>query len=205
MDTTIVALDSTTGAMQLQCKPGGKLGPFLAELIWCDVWSFAMLCRVFDICFEVLMIFCGLVFDGRCSLSLKGVHLQSHQFYCCTGLAVGLAVHSQQATGCHQKNSIKWDGPEQCSSLCLRTRKDRKALTTANCANMCQRFKWTSLMNEKDGRFRLAERYSRRLHECNELWKTSWLAPPHVFVMFSPLRCYESLPSTLRNRAGEGL
>jgi hypothetical protein len=58
MDTTIVALDSTTGAIQLQCKPGGKLGPFLAE--FSDVWSFAMLCRVFDICFEVLMIFCGL-------------------------------------------------------------------------------------------------------------------------------------------------
>ena len=56
----------------------------------------------------------------------------------------------------------------------------------ANCANMCQRFKWTSLMNEKDGRFRLAERCSRRLHERNELWKTSWLAPPHVFAMFSP-------------------
>ena len=39
-----------------------------------------MLCRVFDICFEVLMIFCGLVFDGRCSLSLKGVHCNRTSF-----------------------------------------------------------------------------------------------------------------------------
>ena len=63
MDTTIVALDSTTGAMQLQCKPGGKIRDaetFPSEFIQCDVWSCGILWYLLKILIFVLMMFCDL-------------------------------------------------------------------------------------------------------------------------------------------------